>query len=295
MNNSSVPEPTVWGYVRGSTDKQENTPEVQTGILQEWADKKGVTLTLVYEATVSAMKQDFKDRPAGREVLAKARSGDTIVAVRLDRLFRRGSEIGLCRKLAKQNISLVTVDDPLPDPTTVIGRYVQGIFILNGELEVGIIGARIRENMAYRTKTGLPNNGFGKFGHKLVKRGYHDSIFVPDEAEMMLIREASHLRVCGYTLHQIARRFAVHGHLTARIDKRTGERVPWSFQRVQRVTLWWWKQIEVEQGKLKLPKQIRLKQRKKPRELQPIRRKQSEIDAEGLTWKDAGWVTDEGD
>jgi len=32
-----------------------------------------------------------------------------------------------------------------------------------------------------------------------------------------------------------------------------------------------------------------------PMELQPIRRKQSEIDAEGLTWKDAGWVTDEGD
>ena len=104
------------GYVRVSTDKQENSPETQVKILRDWAAQIGHPIDIVYDEHISAAKMDFEKRPGGRELLRRLRPGDVMVAVRLDRLFRRGGEIRLLDRLAEQDIRVLTIEDCLPDP-----------------------------------------------------------------------------------------------------------------------------------------------------------------------------------
>jgi DNA invertase Pin-like site-specific DNA recombinase len=218
---------TAYGYVRVSTDRQENSPQAQAKILNDWAAEQGYPIELAYDTGVSAAKLEFEKRPAGRELLRRIQPGDVIAAVRLDRLFRRGQEIALLRRLAQQDIRIVTVVDSLPDTSTPVGKYIQGNFVLMHELEAAIIGARIRETMAWRKSMGLPVNGAGKYGHKIVP-GEKGQVFEVDEEEMQLIRQASERRLAGESCQDIATDFG------------------WDRCRVARVTLQYWLANDIE-------------------------------------------------
>lgn len=228
-----------YGYIRVSTDKQENSPEAQSKILRDWAAKEGHPIELVYDLAVSAAKMDFEKRPGGRELLNRLRPGDVLAAARLDRLFRRGAEIALLRRMAAQDIRIVTVIDNLPDPNTPVGKYIQGNFVLIHELEAAIIGSRIRETMAYRKSVGLPVNGWGKYGHT-IEHGDSGAEFKVNEAEMVLIRDASTRRLAGESCQDIADDFTRREYVSPHINPKTGQPRPWDRKRVERVTWYYW-------------------------------------------------------
>ncbi len=236
------------GYIRVSTDKQENSPETQAKILRDWAAKLGHPIDLVYDKHISAAKMDFEKRPGGRELLRRLRPGDVMVAVRLDRLFRRGGEIRLLDRLAEQDIRVLTIEDCLPDPDHYMGKFARNLLVIMSDREAGLIASRTREVLAWRNSMGLPVNGRGKYGHT-IQHGKNGAVFEFNEEEMQLIREASERRLSGEPCREIAADFTRRGYVSPLINAKTGQPRPWNRQRVLRVTLQYWLQNDIEPPK----------------------------------------------
>src|SRR5580704_14553192 len=88
----------ILGYIRVSTEQQarddRSSLQVQTDIIEGYARTRGIDkygVQIFTDAGVSgAVKLAF--RPAGAELLAAMASGDTVIASKLDRMFRSASD-----------------------------------------------------------------------------------------------------------------------------------------------------------------------------------------------------------
>jgi DNA invertase Pin-like site-specific DNA recombinase len=88
-------KPRTVAYCRVSNDSQAEdgqSLDVQQRQLEGWALQRGVSLDAVHvEAGVSGAVP-FHDRPEGAKLWAGLQAGDTLVAAKLDRMFRSASD-----------------------------------------------------------------------------------------------------------------------------------------------------------------------------------------------------------
>src|SRR5205809_7707318 len=103
----------VYGYVRVSTTEQAEggeSLEVQRRKITGRALELGKKLNHVYEDTISGSRA-LEGRPQGRELLRAVQSGDTIIASKLDRMFRSASDaLRVIEALRRRKISLYLLD-----------------------------------------------------------------------------------------------------------------------------------------------------------------------------------------
>lgn len=104
----------VYAYTRVSTAiqvKEGESLEAQERQLQGWSMMNGLTIDEVFvEAGVSGSTKII-DRSSGSILFGKLRKGDTIVAAKLDRMFRSALDaLQTVEKLQKQGVSLVLLD-----------------------------------------------------------------------------------------------------------------------------------------------------------------------------------------
>src|SRR3990167_1697603 len=80
----------VAAYLRCSSERQEDSPETQLGILMEYASRENLTIVAVYSDEALSGGKAIKGRTGFKQLLAdrKAKGFDKVLCVRLDRLSR---------------------------------------------------------------------------------------------------------------------------------------------------------------------------------------------------------------
>ena len=153
----------------------------------------------------------LRNRPAGSQIFADAKSGDTIITAKLDRLFRSASDaLVTVEELQKRGVNVILADIGL-EPVTSNGtaKLLFSILSTFAEFERSRIAERMTEGRAAKRARGGPL-GRAPFGFKIIGKG-PASTLVPDEREQEVLsivkeltgryerrRISRHLRKKGY-------------------------------------------------------------------------------------------------
>ena len=128
------------GYARVSTDAQDLTAQ------RHALAALGVALDRVY--VDHGLTGTHRARPGLREALAAARTGDTLVVTKLDRLARSVPDArDIVDELTARGVRL-NLGGSVHDPTDPIGRLLFTVLSMIPEFEADLARARTREGMA---------------------------------------------------------------------------------------------------------------------------------------------------
>ena len=139
-------ENTLIGYARCSTDEQDLTAQRQTPLAL------GVPPDRFYiDHGVSGTK---RERPGLDQALAAARTGDTLVVPKLDRLARSVPDARDIGDTLAQRGVVLSLGGRIYDPDDPMGKMFFNILATFAEFEVDLIRMRTREGNGCCPRTG---------------------------------------------------------------------------------------------------------------------------------------------
>ena len=140
MRYSSCMAPTLIGYARCSTDKQDLAAQKQALLAL------GVAAERIY--TDHGFTGTNRARPGLDQALAAVRNGDTLVVPKLDRLARSVPDArSIGDSLAQRGVKL-QIGASVHDPNDPMGKLFFNILATFAEFEADLIRMRTREGMA---------------------------------------------------------------------------------------------------------------------------------------------------
>ncbi len=197
-------------YIRRSTDRQENSPEVQRSVIQERLPKD-LEIVATYEDTVSGKFMDR--RPGLMQMLRDAEAGkfEAVVFYKYDRAFRNGEEQAvILGKLKRAGVSVHSILDPPWDGPA--GNLIVGILGYVNQFERELIGERV-----YQTNRHLAQQGRWTGGRR-VPLGYsYNRVLkqlVVDPEEAKVVRLVFRLYLECESAYGAAKRLREMGHVT---------------------------------------------------------------------------------
>ena len=226
----------ILGYIRCSTADQakddRSSLQVQTDVIEGFArirgaDKFGVQIFT--DAGVSGAVK-LAARPAGAALLATMQSGDTVIASKLDRMFRSASDALNMLELFKEKGVHLVLFDMGADPVTGDGTARMLFIILAAVADME--RTRIKERTAEGRKAKKAKGGpIGKvpFGFKKVGEG-RAAVLQADEQEIRARSQMGELYQKGLSLSEISRQLAAAGAVS-----RTGQ--PFTRMAIRRVVM----------------------------------------------------------
>ena len=222
----SVPRGRIFAYIRASTSKQIASPEVQKGLIAEYATRLGLTIDEFYVDPATTSKFDLFDRPAGKRLFVDLRPGDVLIVAKLDRLSRSYLEFATTlNTLEKRQITLHVCDMPggVFDPTNPISMLLIQILVSFANFERTMIKTRTREALQAIKERGERYCRHAEWGFKWERRWdsrqkKHVEIQVPDDKERAILRKVVELRAAGQSLDMIRQ----HLSYVMKVRTRTG-------------------------------------------------------------------------
>jgi DNA invertase Pin-like site-specific DNA recombinase len=174
---------------------------VQQRKIEGRALELGQQITRVYvERGVSGSKP-LEDRPQGRLLLAAVKPGDTVIASKLDRMFRSATDaLRVLERFKRQRVSLVLLDMGGDVTGDGITRLVFTILSAVAAFERERIQERIREAKADQRRRLRHLGGSRPFGYKVAP----DGDLEPVEREQQAIRRMVTMAGKGASLRAIA-------------------------------------------------------------------------------------------
>ena len=177
----------IYGYTRVSTDRQADEGEslsVQQRQLEGWCMMKGTQLDQLFvEAGVSGSVH-VEERPQGAEMLSLLKRGDTVVATKLDRMFRSALDaLQTLHDFNKQGITLVLLDLG-GEVNEGMAKLLLQVAAAFAEAERDRITERIRTSKRHAKEQGRYLGGNKPFGYRVVNGG-----LVADAREQTIIAE----------------------------------------------------------------------------------------------------------
>ena len=157
------------GYARCSTDKQDLAAQKAA------LEKLGVPPERIY--TDHGMTGTNRERPGLNQALAAARSGDTLVVPKLDRLARSVPDArAIADALIARGVKLA-LGASVYDPADPMGKMFFNILATFAEFEADLIRMRTREGMAIARAKGKLRGKQPKLSDKQQKelRRMHDT------------------------------------------------------------------------------------------------------------------------
>jgi DNA invertase Pin-like site-specific DNA recombinase len=146
--------------------------------------------------------------------------GDVVIALRLDRLWRRLADFAVTIETwTDQGVHVHAIDLGAIDLSTAHGFLIAAMNIVVAELESLRAGERIRGAKTVQREDGASTNGQARLGYRLL-RGRH----VPDLIERRLCRRIVRLRDNGWSWYEISAKLAAE-----RVRTRDGRL--WTHQR----------------------------------------------------------------
>ena len=194
----------VYAYCRVSTGRQAEEGEsldVQRRQVEGYATMLGLQIDHVYvERGVSGSKP-LSDRPEGARLLAVLREGDTVIAPKLDRMFRSASDaLAVGDDLKKRAISLHFIDLGGDVTGNGISKLVFTILSAVAEAERDRIRERIQDVKTDQRQRHRFLGGAKPFGYQVGD----DGELVPDEREQAALSRIRELRAGGMALRRVA-------------------------------------------------------------------------------------------
>ena len=113
----------VYGYCRVSTDRQLDgtSIEEQKRRIRRAAAMLGVDDPAIFSDEATSGSIPLGQRPQGQHMLAHLQSGDTVIAAKLDRMFRDATDaLVQARTLGEARVNLILLDlgsDPITTAT----------------------------------------------------------------------------------------------------------------------------------------------------------------------------------
>jgi putative DNA-invertase from lambdoid prophage Rac len=176
------------GYIRCSTADQakegRSSLQIQTDIIEGLARARGVDKfdVHIYEDAGVSGATKLKNRPAGEKLLADMKTGDVVVASKLDRMFRSASDaIDMFEEFKARGVDLILYDISHEPVSSGVGKLIMTILAAVGDME----RVRIRERTADGRRAKRAKGGaIGKvpFGFRKEGEG-RMAILVPNETE----------------------------------------------------------------------------------------------------------------
>lgn len=193
----------TYGYCRVSTIAQADDGEsldVQRRQLDGWATMQGVAIDKVFVERGVSGSIAVSERPEGGALLGKLRRGDTIVASKLDRLFRSALDaLAMVERLKAQGVSLVLLDLGGDISGNGLSKLFLTIAAAFAEAERDRIRERISQVKADQKARGRYLGGKVPYGYR---KGLDGSLEALPEQQQVIARACA-LRANGQTLRAI--------------------------------------------------------------------------------------------
>ena len=198
----------ILGYCRVSTLQQAD--ESRTSLASQEAVIRGYAMSrnlhhddveLFVDAGVSG-GTPLRKRPQGAILLKTAKRGDTVIASKLDRMFRNSTDALVTAEAFKEAGIHLVLFDLGHDPITSDGmaKLVFTIFAALADAERTRINERVREGKAAKTARGGLAYGVAPYGHRKVGKGRNAMLEI-DPWEQSIIRKVqSQARDKSFTL-----------------------------------------------------------------------------------------------
>lgn len=198
----------VYGYARVSTVAQADDGEsldVQERKLKGWALQAGKELTRVYIERGVSGSRPLEDRPQGKELWAALKPGDTLVASKLDRVFRSASDaLRVLESFRKREIHLILLDLGNASCTgNGISSLIFTILAAVADFERGRIAERITETKRHLRSKERFLGGTRPFGYRVSERD-GEKILEPDETEQAALDTIRTLAAQKLSLRKIS-------------------------------------------------------------------------------------------
>lgn len=193
----------VWGYVRVSTDEQENSVQNQQDKIQDYARKEGVDIAGVFVDEDVTAAIPLRNRPQGRMLWDALDPGDTVVFNRVDRVFRSVCDAADTAKTWQERGVRCVILDLGIDLATPAGRLFFHQLASFAEFERALIGQRTKETAAFLKRHGRPYGSARPFGWRRHGHG-HQSRFEPLESERKIAHDVLRMHSAGQSYREIA-------------------------------------------------------------------------------------------
>lgn len=193
----------IYGYTRVSTQAQADegqSLEVQQRQLEGWAMMRGVALDELFVERGISGSVAVKTRPEGERLWKSLRKGDTVIAAKLDRVFRSALDaLQMVEELKGKGVHLILLDlgaDPLTNGLSKMFLTIAAAF---AEAERDRIRERIGQVKADQKARRRYLGGLLPFGYA---KG-PDGELVEIKEEQACIARIKALRATGRTLRTI--------------------------------------------------------------------------------------------
>jgi DNA invertase Pin-like site-specific DNA recombinase len=129
------------------------------------------------------------ERPAGKEMLSSIKSGDIVIASKLDRMFRSALDALSMLELFKVKKVDLILSDLSSDPITGggVGQLMFGILAQFADFEKQRINTRTQEGRRAKRAKGGHVAGAAPYGYRVEGQG-RAAMLVPDEVEQKAVQ-----------------------------------------------------------------------------------------------------------
>jgi len=222
------------GYLRVSTDKQDNSADAQDRKIRLNAAAREDFELIEVISDVDEFSGNL-NRPGIQRVLemVHAKEIDAVIVTKLDRLTRSTRDaIDLIELFGKKGVALISITESL-DTESPIGRFVVRLMASIGELEREMIGARTSEGLQNIKAQGFPAGPapYGWMSQPRSSSEKADKIRKPllkNPEEQKIMARITELHAQKKSWPYIAHRLNYEGHRT----RSGGE---WVYQAVHRI------------------------------------------------------------
>lgn len=198
----------IFGYTRCSTAEQADgsTLQEQERVIRGYAMAKGVAafdLQIFVDEGVSG-SIPMRWRPAGGDLLAVVKAGDTVVASKLDRMFRNALDaLNTFNDFKQRDIHLVLFDLGIEPVTgdTGMAKLIFQIMAAVADHERDRIRERMADGKRAKREKGGHAGGLAPYGYRIVGSKREARLEI-DEKEQELIRVVTRSRLPPYRLAQ---------------------------------------------------------------------------------------------
>ena len=234
MNTSDQVTRYALAYLRISDRKQieGESPETQRKVIQQYAeDNNIVIIDWYYDEALSGKNADRKElQNLLKYAVQNAKKIDLVLVYRLNRGSRDAMSYYSQVKgvLAGKGIGIRSASEPMVDDTP-IGRYLEGVIVLNGQLDNEIKGSTVTDNMRSLAMQGYWQHGpvLGYEKHTILNEvGKPRPTIKPDTTAPLIVKMLERFSEADVTPMQILRYAHELGVKTKPYIKKDGTKVP---------------------------------------------------------------------
>lgn len=214
---------TIYGYIRVSTVEQgadgKTSLDEQTRLIRGVAMMRNDLSPVIFSDVGVSGSMALWDRPSGRLMGEKLKSGDILVASKMDRIFRSALDaLRSIEELRARGVSLILADMG-PDAVTesASAKLFFTMLAAFAEFERFRIAERMADGKRAKKDRGGAIGGLAPYGFDIVGSGAAAKL-TPDPEEQAIIRRAMDLRDEGHSLSRVSDILASDG-LKSRVGR----------------------------------------------------------------------------